>query len=277
MPSAAFKFERFSDPEFPIYLSAQSGRQELVSIHYHTSAELLQVTAGRVRLLVGSTHLECGAGEFLFIPPGAVHEAVSLTPDAALRGVICDPSLMDVAPLQPELTALLDHMDRRPYAVAPGETVHTELCACMDRLHALYGDRTLAGRLRISSCLLQITAVLIQHFALEDRAADRSLRKLRPVLDYLREHYAEKIHISQLSRIIHVCDDRLIRLFREATGETPVSYLTHLRLEACIKLLSTTDESLAAIAEQTGFGTATYMSRVFRQHLGTTPRGRGRG
>ena len=45
----------------------------------------------------------------------------------------------------------------------------------------------------------------------------------------------------------------------------------NLRIEAAIKLLSSTDLSIADIAYQTGFGSATYMTRVFKKKLNTTP------
>ena len=79
------------------------------------------------------------------------------------------------------------------------------------------------------------------------------------------------VQISELSEIIHVCDDRLIRLFKEVTGETPIEYIMNLRIEAAIKLLSTTDLSVADVAEKVGFGSDTYMTRVFKQKLNTTP------
>ena len=70
------------------------------------------------------------------------------------------------------------------------------------------------------------------------------------MLAYVEAHYAEKIQISELSEIIHVCDDRLIRLFKEVTGETPIEYIMNLRIEAGIKLLSATEFSIVEIAEQ---------------------------
>jgi len=141
----------------------------------------------------------------------------------------------------------------------------------MDSIHKLYGSESIAARMQAIACLLQMEALLILHFGLEENASDQRFRKLQPVLDYLQAHYSEKIRLSQLSSLIHVCDDRLIRLFREVTGETPVEWLTNLRIEACIKLLASTDDTIAAIAEQTGFGSDTYMTRVFKQKLGTTP------
>ena len=271
MQPAQYKFERFANPRFPIYLSSQSGRETLAKIHYHTSAEIIQVTSGRIRLLCGSAHAECGAGDLIFVPPSAVHEVTSLTEDAAISGVIYEPAVMEMADLQLSFSALFSAAQRMQYVVTPAQEGWGELCACIDRIHDLYEDVSVAARMQTAACLLQMEARLIQLFGLEENAADHRFRKLLPVLDYLKEHYAEKIQLSQLSSLIHVCDDRLIRLFKEVTGETPVAWLTNLRIEACIKLLATTDDTIAAIAEQTGFGSDTYMTRVFKQKLGTTP------
>lgn len=271
MQPAEYKFERFSNPRFPIYLSEQSRRETLVKIHYHSSAEFLLVTAGRVRLLCGSTYSECHQGDLLFVPPSAVHEVVSLTEDAAIRGLIYEPSVLETADLQLSFSALFSAAQRMPYLISRNQQGWEELCSCIDRIHTLYGNQSVAARMQIIACLLQMEARLIQHFGLEENASDQRFRKLQPVLDYLQEHFCEKIRLSQLSSLIHVCDDRLIRLFREVTGETPVGWLTNLRIEACIKLLATTDDTIAAIAEQTGFGSDTYMTRVFKQKLGTTP------
>lgn len=112
---------------------------------------------------------------------------------------------------------------------------------------------------------------LINHSSLEESVQDKNDQKLRPVLLYVEEHYMEKIRIDQLSRLMHVCNDRLIRLFREVVGDTPAEYIMSLRIEAGIKLLSSTDMSIAEIAEKTGFGSDTYMTRVYRQKLNTTP------
>jgi len=271
MQATEYKFERFSDPQFPLYLSAQSGRRTLVKIHYHTSAELIRVTEGRVELFAGGTHRECTKGDLIFIPPSVVHEVVSLTEDAAIRGLIYERTLVEMKHLSLNTSALFGAGQRMQYVISPQDAIHETLDSYLDSIHALYGDDSMAGRLQIIACLMQLEASLIRAFALEETAADRNYQKLQPVLSYLKEHYSEKIHISQLSSLIHVCDDRLIRLFRQVTGETPVAYLTNLRMEACLRLLAGTDDSIAAIAEKTGFGSDTYMTRVFKQRLGTTP------
>lgn len=267
MRPAEYKFERFSNPAFPVYLSVQSGRKTLAQIHYHTSVEIMQVMEGRVRLFADGTNRECEKGEIIFMPPSVVHEVVSLTEDAAIRGVVYEPSLTEMA----DASMLFGAGRRIQYAVSSHEEGYPELCSCLERIQSFYGEDSISARMQIISGLLQLEAVLIRLFDLEENAASRDYQKLQPVLAYLHDHYSEKIRISRLSSLIHVCDDRLIRLFRDVTGETPVAYLTNLRIEACLRLLSSTDDSIASIAEQTGFGSDTYMTRVFKQKLGTTP------
>ncbi len=84
--------------------------------------------------------------------------------------------------------------------------------------------------------------------------------------------YTEKIRISDLSGLLYTCDDQLIRLFKTVTGETPMEYIMNMRVESALKLLTTTELPVSDIAEQTGFGTANYMTRIFREKLHRTPR-----
>ena len=271
MQPAEFKFERFPNPGFPVYFSIQSGRRTLVQIHHHTSAEIIQVSSGRVELFSAGLHRECLAGEIMFIPPSAVHEVTSLTEDASIRGVVYEPSLTALAAMPMDVEALFAGNGQMQYLIGPSDACSKALNDCMDTIQRCYAENTMASRRQIIGCLMQAEGLLIRRFGLEESADSLQYRKLEPVLRYLKNHYAERIRISDLSRIIHVCDDRLIRLFREVTGETPVSYLMNLRIEACLRLLSGTDETIAEIAEKTGFGSDTYMTRVFRQKLNTTP------
>ena len=157
------------------------------------------------------------------------------------------------------------------YIVNIGGDIWADLNDYMEHILKVYGSFHAGSKIQIISYLLLFMAKIIQNFQLEESAHDRNYKKLRPVITYVEKHYSEKIQISELSNIIHVCDDRLIRLFKDVTGETPIEYITKLRIEAGIKLLSSTDLSIADIAAQTGFGSDTYMTRVFKQKLKTTP------
>ena len=55
------------------------------------------------------------------------------------------------------------------------------------------------------------------------------IQELAPVLDYIEKHYTEKILLSELCSIIHVCDDKLTRLFKKQLGITPTEYAKSVR------------------------------------------------
>ena len=271
MPYAKYKFENYIEPEFPIYSSRQSGRQVLVKIHYHAAAEILEVLEGRVQLLIGTSYRECKKGDVVLFAPSVVHEVVSLTPDAEIQGVVCDFSLLNMDALRLDFAELFRRSQGASYIVSAEEPGNAELRTCIGKITEVYGNFSAVGKLQIISYLLLFMAKIVRIFQLEEGTHDKYYKKLRPVLEYVEKNYTEKLQISQLSELLHVCDDRLIRLFKQVTGETPIEYIMNLRIEAAIKLLSSTEMSVAEIAEQTGFGSDTYMTRVFKQRLGTTP------
>lgn len=48
-------------------------------------------------------------------------------------------------------------------------------------------------------------------------------------------------------------------------------YISKLRIEKAITLISSTDMSFSEIAEKTGFTTPSYFSTAFKQYTGKTP------
>lgn len=271
MGQAEYKFEKFIQPQFPIYASKQFGREVLVKTHHHVAGEIMQVTQGRIRLLTGTTFLECEEGDIMFIPPNQVHEVYSLTDDAAIRGVVFEFSLIQVGDLLLNFFELFHRSQSLHYVIRKGGDGHKEMEHYIEEISDAYGNFSAGSRIRIVSNLLLFMGELIRIFSLEVSTHDKNYRKLKPVISYIEEHFAEKIQISKLSEQIHVCDDRLIRLFKEVTGETPIEYIMNLRIEAAIKYLTAGEMSIAEIADRTGFGSDTYMTRVFKQKLNTTP------
>lgn len=271
MKRAVYKYERFEQPEFPIYISSQSGRPELVKIHYHVAAEIIWVREGRIQMLIGNTYRECEKGDIIFLPPSVVHGATSLTENATIQGITYKFSLLNFPDLQIDFSELFHRSQRLQYIVSRHDKEYGELSDCLRNIIGNYGSFTTSTKIQTISYLLQVMSRLIQIFSLEEGVHSKNYLKLLPALAYAEDHFSEKIQISDLSDIIHVCDDRLIRLFKEVTGETPIEYIMNLRIEAGIKLLASTNLSIAEVAEQTGFGSDTYMTRIFKKKLNITP------
>lgn len=62
-----------------------------------------------------------------------------------------------------------------------------------------------------------------------------------------------------------------IRHFTHDTGMTVGEFLTHTRLMTAADLLTTTDDTVAAVAAQVGYRSESAFSRAFRLATGSTP------
>lgn len=94
---------------------------------------------------------------------------------------------------------------------------------------------------------------------------------LSVVIKYLETNYGEKISLAQMADVASCHPSHLIRCFRHEYGTTPGRILTDIRIQKAKELLATTAFSCEKIAEQTGFASAAYFSKSFRQHTGITP------
>lgn len=87
-------------------------------------------------------------------------------------------------------------------------------------------------------------------------------------------HYIEQECIAESSEVaarFYLSPYYLSRLFKRVTGQSIVDYINNRRIEAAQKLLETTELSISAVAEQTGFASAAHFRRVFHEVMGTGP------
>lgn len=64
----------------------------------------------------------------------------------------------------------------------------------------------------------------------------------------------------------------LIRLFHKFFNQSPMEYITAMRMEQAKNLLESTFLSIKEISLQTGFNSPLYFSTVFRKYTGINPR-----
>jgi AraC family transcriptional regulator len=96
-----------------------------------------------------------------------------------------------------------------------------------------------------------------------------------PVLDRLLEHIEnnldQDLSLANLARLAGLSPSYFGQLFRAATGQSPVVYVTLKRLQRAKELLATGDYRVAEVCERVGFGEPHKMNHHFRRHLKTYP------
>lgn len=104
-----------------------------------------------------------------------------------------------------------------------------------------------------------------------DAPADGSSPLVRQACGYFKEHFSSLSGIGEAADFCSVSQEHLTRLFKKETGQTPLQYLTRLRMENALFLLLNTSDSVASIARACGFENGNYFARVFRRYLNCSP------
>jgi transcriptional regulator GlxA family with amidase domain len=100
---------------------------------------------------------------------------------------------------------------------------------------------------------------------------DDVFRPLSLALDYLQEHQAEPLSLTELARQAALSRYHFLRLFRQAFGATPHQYLIRVRVERAKALLAAGRGSVTEVCFEVGFSSLGSFSALFTQRVGSPP------
>ena len=90
-------------------------------------------------------------------------------------------------------------------------------------------------------------------------------------VDLLRGRPQERWTVSELAREVCISRSLLAARFRDVIGESPIRYLTRIRLSHAAGYLTTTNQNLYAIARRSGYDNEASLSKAFKREFGISP------
>jgi len=104
-----------------------------------------------------------------------------------------------------------------------------------------------------------------------DFHSDLLIWRLRQVEDHVRENLAEDISVETLADLAELSPFHFFRVFKHATGMSPLQYVTRERITLAQQLIRETSRSLIEIALEVGYTSPSAFTKVFRRVTGVTP------
>lgn len=95
--------------------------------------------------------------------------------------------------------------------------------------------------------------------------------RIMDAIHYIQTHLGENISIGELAVRASLSTDHFSRSFLQHIGQRPLQYMQQKRIERAQFLILTSGLTFAEIAEQTGFDSLSYFTRVFKCNTGKTP------
>jgi AraC family L-rhamnose operon transcriptional activator RhaR len=132
-------------------------------------------------------------------------------------------------------------------------------------------DRAQTDLKRIASLLLFLEE-LSQNFGAPHREAGEKKRHSAAIaaMEQLERELAHTWTLNELARQLHLAPGYLARVFKDATGLSPIAWLHRLRAERAAQLLLQTEQPIAAIGTQVGWDDPNLFARRFRAAHGVS-------
>lgn len=132
------------------------------------------------------------------------------------------------------------------------------------------------GELRNVTTLEQLKEWLYGkiHMICGSRSGNENIKHRQAVdfiVQFIHEHYAEPITISDLADRIHISRNYLSLLFKKAMGESFNSYLTRIRMEKAKEMILEGKHLIYEVADRVGYKYVPYFSTLFKKYTGCNP------
>ncbi len=102
--------------------------------------------------------------------------------------------------------------------------------------------------------------------------AIQDMEKYRPVFDYIESHLHQPVMTSELAGLMNQNATYFANCFRERFGLAPKDYLIRRRLTRSQEALLHSELPVKAIAGAAGYSDPFFFSRLFKKHMGVSPR-----
>ncbi|BBI30716.1 helix-turn-helix domain-containing protein [Cohnella abietis] len=100
----------------------------------------------------------------------------------------------------------------------------------------------------------------------------QSKEAVRRSIDLLHQEGGAQTSVNLLARQANIGVRQYTYLFKQLTGQSPLDYITELKINHAKRLLLISNDSLQQVAHYTGFKDVYYFSRRFKQIVGQSPK-----
>ena len=267
------------DTKFLFEMNTRSSDSWLVKPCYREDMmEIIEVTCGCVKIQIGTDFINAQSGNFVYVPAGLIYSVEADCSEASIRSMVFDRSIIEENMVNYETEIL--HMfyiqsENKVKLFDEQHPVYPVLSRCMNESYDEYMLKDVCYKLPIRANIYLMMSALLRYYCGTKNELDKivyhNVLRLKPVITYVAQNYADKLRIETLADKIMVSADYFTKMFKDSIGKTPVDYINGIRINKAMQLLVDTNASMAEISETIGFCNANYFHKIFKQYMGVSP------
>ncbi len=262
--------------DFPLdyYFVDENYPRYRMTMHWHKESEIIRIRRGKMRLFLDDGELLAEAGDLLTIGGGVIHGGEP--EDCVYECIVFDPQalLPGIESCRQALRPLL----RNNFFLKSGSIeADSGFHASVNHLFDLAATDFSSHSLDMLGAVFAFLGGQLQNIGAAQlhTVSERTWQKaeqLKPALEYIEQHYGQRISLDTLARLTGFSPKYFCRYFRTIVHRSPIDYLNYYRIECAAHLLATADMNVAEVAAHCGFSDSSAFIKQFRKYKGTTPK-----
>ena len=252
-----------------------------LALHWHEEMEITLIQDGTSDYKVGQKVFEAKAGDIILIPPYCTHSACEIPG----KTMISDSMVFHPDYLGANNQDLSASKYLRPMAegqllmqevIRDGDAGYAEIKDTFIRALDCFKNKQPFYEMLLKEKLLHILILLFSYGYIREsddsHITSENRRHIKSALEYITDHYSEKISISEMAQLAGFSENYFMSLFRQYVGMSCIQYVNHYRIQKAAHALEETTKSVSEIAMIHGFDNISYFNLQFRRTFGMTPR-----
>ncbi len=243
--------------------------------HWHQEVEFIYAQEGSVIVSVADRKyvLEQGCG--MYIGSRVLHR-FDATSENLMPNIVFSPTL-----LAPEGSLIYEKYIRPVLngacsicVLAPSSNWQNKTLELLKKVFALQLEAEVDEMQTVQN-LLKVWELLYHNIPLSDEkerlSTDSEQARLQIMMQYIQDHFSEPVTLDDIASSVSISSSRALQIFNNGIHTSPIAYLLDYRLHYSAKLLISTENKIATIAQECGFQSSEYYCRAFKKLFQMTP------
>lgn len=174
-----------------------------------------------------------------------------------------------------ELFGELMHYGSCCFPLSPKATASLQIDSLFKKVSCSFSNvkKSPTDQATIINCTIEILT-LLTHCTITSTNTETSNNVAQQMTNYINKKLVdwEDFSLEDICKELHISRSYAAHLFKDLTNKSMTQYIMDLRLSEAKKLLLTTDLKVFDIAEMLNFKDSTTFCKMFKKHVGCTPR-----
>jgi AraC-like DNA-binding protein/mannose-6-phosphate isomerase-like protein (cupin superfamily) len=219
-------------------------------LHRHTVWELVYYRSGRIDCIVGESTFRSHPGMILLTPPGTSHAEIALTAYSNFFVGVQAPR-------------------EQPWPLVCFDDSHQTFRTLFQQIVRETGVRDSYSE-EIASAAMRQLDLLFRRAHQHETSSDAE-QLVREAETLMAQRIGSTCTVLEVARELGVSPSSLREKFGRLRGQSPHAYLQQIRVNHALTLLRNSTQTLEAIATQSGFDSASHLSRTIKRATGHSP------